>query len=322
MTTISIARHHETEDRDPPHKGQTPMNKEESRRTRNLLSNMWILPYGYYASRTRNSAAPFPWRWMQHVHSLLAGNGDLHSLVRCPPLARRWNREASMACDIGCGSGDFHLDTLMRTNFKGTVIGVDKNHEGLRRAQELAQALGLKSRIHYVCASAENLPFRDSVFDQVFLVDVIEHVANDGHVFQEVHRVLREDALLELSTPTPLYPVVFGRRIHNAVGHVRDGYRMDDLTREIRRFDFDVITTSQNTGYLLWPWMALWFRIAWKGLWDPGPKNPVVRCFYHCILVLLSIMVRLLNPLDRLGGYCSSDVESRKKSHLHPSDHE
>lgn len=273
-----------------------------------------MLPFGYYVSKWKDHLQPTPSRIVRQVHSWTVGNGDLHGLVRCPPIASRWNRVANKVCDIGCGSGDFHLDTLMRINFKGIAIGVDKDCEALRQAKVIARRAGLESGIHYVCASADQLPFRDHTFDQVFLLDVIEHVANDGHVFEEAHRVLREDALLELSTPTPLYPAVFGRRIHNAVGHVRDGYRMDDLTREIRRFDFDVIKTSQNTGYLLWPWMALWFRIAWKGLWDPGPRNGVIRFLYHIILTLLSLIVRLLSPLDRFGGYCSNDIEAKKKS--------
>jgi SAM-dependent methyltransferase len=45
------------------------------------------------------------------------------------------------------------------------------------------------------------LPFEDREFDLVCAFDVIEHVADDGRVFSEITRVLKDDGVLMFSVP-------------------------------------------------------------------------------------------------------------------------
>lgn len=52
-----------------------------------------------------------------------------------------------------------------------------------------------------VWASANNLPFRNSCFDVVIMLDVIEHVVDVDSALAEVVRVLRTNGKLVITTP-------------------------------------------------------------------------------------------------------------------------
>lgn len=52
-----------------------------------------------------------------------------------------------------------------------------------------------------MCASAENLPFRDKYFNSIFSSQLLEHVDNDVTVLKEAHRVLVADGVIVVSVP-------------------------------------------------------------------------------------------------------------------------
>ncbi len=268
--------------------------------------------YGYRVMRARRQATPVRFRWLAVLNDAVNGNSDLHGLVRCPPLIQRWKSSSKRILDVGCGRADFHLEALLTRPYKGLVIGVDRDHAALKEALSLAITCDLDRQIRYVCASAEALPFREGVFDQLFLVDVLEHLPNDQKALAEARRILRRGGWLEISTPTPLYPVIFGRKIHTAVGHVRDGYRPEDLRRLLSAEGLEIRLLRGNTGILTWPWMAIWYRLAWLTLWNPKRQVMLVRMAAHGVLVAACLGARLTRWLDGFGGYCSNDVEARK----------
>lgn len=83
------------------------------------------------------------------------------------------------ALDVGCGNG--FLKSLGMIN----SIGIDIR----------------LSRAVTVRASAENLPFRDQIFDLVFAGEVLEHLNAPAKALNEWTRVLRIGGNLCLSTP-------------------------------------------------------------------------------------------------------------------------
>jgi len=52
-----------------------------------------------------------------------------------------------------------------------------------------------------VVCDMHSLPFRDDVFNEVLLIDVIEHSKEPVRVLRELHRVLKKDAELWLRCP-------------------------------------------------------------------------------------------------------------------------
>lgn len=81
--------------------------------------------------------------------------------------------------DVGCGTG--FLKSLGATH----AIGID-----IRMSPAVT-----------VRASAENLPFRDRIFDLVFAGEVLEHLNAPAQALNEWIRVLRTGGSLCLSTP-------------------------------------------------------------------------------------------------------------------------
>ena len=92
-----------------------------------------------------------------------------------------------------------------------------------------------------VALDGPTLPFPDSSFDVIVVIDMLEHVADDARLIGECHRVLKQSGRLVVNVPhikswATLPPV---RRMlglgDEAHGHVRPGYtqsRLFDLLKD------------------------------------------------------------------------------------------
>jgi len=125
--------------------------------------------------------------------------------------------EGSLALDIGCHDG-YWLSTL---DIPGK-IGVDLH--------PIPGAPG----VSFVKADGTRLPFRQGTFDAVSALDVIEHVAEDGILAEEICRVLKPGGTILLSTPSAgirMFPAVLTEWISRKWGHdLRIGYAKDTLS--------------------------------------------------------------------------------------------
>src|SRR5712691_6956533 len=99
------------------------------------------------------------------------------SLYRGNPLLDRLNdliMDRIMACvqpapgarflDAGCGIGD-HTVRIARRGYE--CIGIDISPTILQKAQERVLALGLRSRVRFVCQALEDMPLNGGLFDVV-----------------------------------------------------------------------------------------------------------------------------------------------------------
>lgn len=82
--------------------------------------------------------------------------------------------------DLGCGDGLF-LFELKKRGISGTGLDISD------RAVEKAQAKGLDVR--WFDFSAKELPFPEDSFENVVLLDVLEHLYNPSSVLKEADRV-------------------------------------------------------------------------------------------------------------------------------------
>ena len=97
--------------------------------------------------------------------------------------------------EVGCGGG-LLSEELSALGF--SVTGIDSSKNSIATAREHARRMTL--RIDYRVASAEALPFKESVFDAVACCDVLEHVPDWKAVLTEVSRVLKPGGLLFYDT--------------------------------------------------------------------------------------------------------------------------
>jgi SAM-dependent methyltransferase len=111
----------------------------------------------------------------------------------------RWHRARKLldlpagarVLDLGCafGFGTRLLESTYQT------YGHDLSSEYIARARRT------RSRTTFTCGPADDLPYPDSYFDAVLLLDVLEHVADTGTVVREISRVLRRGGTLIVSVP-------------------------------------------------------------------------------------------------------------------------
>jgi ubiquinone/menaquinone biosynthesis C-methylase UbiE len=100
--------------------------------------------------------------------------------------------ECSRLLDIGCDYGDYTASFLAKAR---EVYAVDPNEKVLMQARKNHK------KIIFKAASAEMLPFKDSFFDVVVLLDVLEHVSSEKRAIDEIFRVLKPGGALVFSVP-------------------------------------------------------------------------------------------------------------------------
>jgi 2-polyprenyl-3-methyl-5-hydroxy-6-metoxy-1,4-benzoquinol methylase len=103
--------------------------------------------------------------------------------------------------DIGCGRGEL----VKECNRLGAwTMGIDYSIAAVRISRDTA-----KSGV-IIAASATYLPFSEETFDKVTLLDVVEHLDSFdlSACFEEIHRVLRKEGILLISTPNTFRKLV------------------------------------------------------------------------------------------------------------------
>jgi SAM-dependent methyltransferase len=96
--------------------------------------------------------------------------------------------------DFGCYDGAF-LETLQSKGI-GRLVGVDVSQDAIRKARERSGGLEI---IHIT--QGQPLPFEDGVFASITVLDVIEHVAEQSILLDELNRVLKRDGTLIVAVP-------------------------------------------------------------------------------------------------------------------------
>jgi ubiquinone/menaquinone biosynthesis C-methylase UbiE len=90
--------------------------------------------------------------------------------------------------DAGCGTGVlFSHVSYSALN----TVGLDFSGKTLRKAKDCAQN---HESVHLLRADADNMPFKDCVFDAVFAMTLIQNVPSPSKTLKEIKRVARTDA--------------------------------------------------------------------------------------------------------------------------------
>lgn len=97
--------------------------------------------------------------------------------------------KAKQVLEIGCGTGkisNFYL------NNRNKVFASDISFHYLVQIQN--------KEIHRVSAHSSHMPFKEKSFDIINFTEVIEHLNNPQKALEEIHRLLKDDGKLILST--------------------------------------------------------------------------------------------------------------------------
>ena len=100
--------------------------------------------------------------------------------------------------DVACGTGIVARTTAERVGNSGTVIGLDLN-EGMLEVARNASS-NIHPNIEWRKGDVKEIPYEDSSFDVVFCQQGLQFFPNKLAALQEIHRVLKSNGRLALST--------------------------------------------------------------------------------------------------------------------------
>lgn len=144
--------------------------------------------------------------------------------------------EPRYVLDIGCGVG--YLSTQLKTYYpKATVIAVDIAYQMLQVAEEQHQS---QQGMYWINADMLSLPFPDGMFDLVFSNQALHWAPSFPTVFNEINRVMRQDACLMFSTlgPSSLYELQLAFRAADQYAHTLDFVDMHDIGDQLMSSHF------------------------------------------------------------------------------------
>jgi ubiquinone/menaquinone biosynthesis C-methylase UbiE len=113
-------------------------------------------------------------------------------------------RPGQTILDLGCGIGG--PGRFLADRFGCSVLGVDLLPLRIEVAQALAELTATTDRVAYQVADATDLDLADSLFAQVWMLDVSMHIRDKRALFGEIARVLQPDGLLVMHEQTGPLP--------------------------------------------------------------------------------------------------------------------
>jgi ubiquinone/menaquinone biosynthesis C-methylase UbiE len=234
------------------------------------------------------------------------GTEDLHTHIRWraikPFVSSACRTGAEVILDVGCGYGSISFEVAQRLN-TGKVVGIDIDPERIGAAKEIRKSIRVTNVDFQISGVSGLSEVPDNFCDVVLMIDVIEHIVDDKSVVREVGRILKPGGALIISTPTPMYPRVFGLEFHNEVGHVRDGYsieRLKELLAErqmnIERYEYYTYPASALVCFPFYRWIR---KFRYAGIL----ASPVLNLFSY---------LDYLWPIREPRAACSIGLLSRK----------
>jgi SAM-dependent methyltransferase len=157
-------------------------------------------------------------------------------------------REAdARTLDCGCGNGYF---TAMAVRAGGSALGVSFDAEQIARCNEFEPFMKVPAdKLEFRVSNAADMDAITERFDQILLLEVIEHIDNDAEVIAKLAKLLKPGGIMHITTPVSRFGqwVGFLDR-HNTGGHVRLGYTDDRLEAIVRAAGLDIAYQSRLGG--------------------------------------------------------------------------
>jgi len=194
-------------------------------------------------------------------------------------LRKKWVFKDKLQCtgktlNIGCGSRRYLPDTA-------DIVNIDLHGRGPGT---------------FIINDATALAFQNGCFDNVLLLDVLEHVADDGACIAEIHRVLKPGGLLFLCTPCTdggfLYLPFPSRKglaeMEAEWGHVRRGYTTAEL-RRLTGLRFTVEHSERFNATFAVMAYSLYYNRDWRLSWE---RRRMVRAILLFLIQLDRFLAR------------------------------
>jgi len=138
----------------------------------------------------------------------------------------------SIILDVGYSSG-YLLVTIRNANCFCEYNGLDIHH--------INSQIDMKN-CNFGTGDVQNLPYHDSYFDVVFLLDVLEHIEDVDIGIKEVSRVLKPNGIAILSGPTESWFYKFCRVLWLGKVHFFDHkHTIYDIEKKFESNNFTLV---------------------------------------------------------------------------------
>ena len=147
--------------------------------------------------------------------------------------------------DCGCGNAYFSYQAYRRG---AECIGITIHDREQRHCEEMRDYLGIAAdRMYFNVSRLQDFvadPAQHGQFDQVLLLDVIEHILDDGAALRQIYRLMADDGFIYITTPDRDWQgIVSGPRVtrYEDGWHVRNGYTFGQLEALLTQNGFEPI---------------------------------------------------------------------------------
>ena len=165
-----------------------------------------------------------------HLYRRIFGAEDMHSHYRWNAIRDLIDYNAAKTLEVGGGDGRMSFE-IVDHGHAGELLISEYDAASLAEAEAIKAAGGYDNvRISQddVCELRT-----EHGFDQALAIDVLEHIDDDQLAIKQIAEAIRPGGRLVVSVPTPRYPKVFGREFHEHLGHVREGYYLEDIAPKL-----------------------------------------------------------------------------------------
>jgi SAM-dependent methyltransferase len=223
----------------------------------------------------------------------LFGIPDLHAHIRfraIKPFFQPTNRNV----EIGAGGAIMSVGFSMIT--RKPILALTYTEEEERNCRMTIKQAGLEQLVTIGREDALKLnSIGYGVWDQVLLIDVLEHVKGDDFkVLQNINRILRPGGYLIISVPTLLFPSIFGeefdkfawtssnkKRYSGEITHHLRHYTLNKLEELLIGTGFRIIDWQYHTNPFAAKLCHIWYKHCYN--------HPYLRYILMPIFNLLSM---------------------------------
>lgn len=192
--------------------------------------------------------------------------------------------------EVGCGIGT--TPCYIAEKYGSRVVGIDISERMIERSKERAKRKGLESIVEFRVADAQNLPFKDDIFDAVICESVTAFVEDKPRAIREYVRVTKPQGFVGLNeciwvkTPPSELVGYISRIMAGAEFQTSEGWK--ELLVEAGLKDIEVRTYRLNAlNQFIEEIKQLDFRdyaSAWYRFFSQGLVNPTYRRFAKEVL--------------------------------------
>ncbi|MFH1521955.1 MAG: class I SAM-dependent methyltransferase [archaeon] len=185
--------------------------------------------------------------------------------------------------DIGCGRGENCFDMKLRYP-EAKVYGIDIEEKNIKKAKK-----EFGNKCEFLVARGEKLPFKDSSFDFIYAIEVLEHVNNLEATISEIRRLLKGGGRAIITFPNKKSEEKFlelNKKYLNQIGHKRIIDDKDFVKRASSNFNLKCYKKYNSIEHLFWVYL---FRKKYKIINENGDVDrPIPR--------ILKLVENILNP--------------------------